>query len=77
MLFKLPQRQRLEQTLEGQREVQVTVGDRAWVRRADGKVYDTPAVEPVRAMTNLLLRPAPAPSGRPARAVARRGVRTT
>jgi len=35
----------------------VTVGDRAWVRRADGKVYDTPAVEPVRAMTNLLLVP--------------------
>lgn len=55
MLFKLPQRQRLEQTVEGQREVQVTVGNRAWVRRADGRVQDAPTVEPVRAMTNLLV----------------------
>src|SRR2546427_8019831 len=45
MLFKLPQHQRLEQILEGQREIQVTVGNRAWVRRADGKVYDARAID--------------------------------
>jgi len=55
MLFKLPQRQRLEQFLEGQREVQVTVGNRAWVRRADGKVYDAPVVEPVRALASVIV----------------------
>lgn len=43
VLFKLPLRQRLEQTVEGQREVQLTVGDRTWIRRADGKVYEIPA----------------------------------
>ena len=43
MLFKLPQRQRVEQTVEGQREIQLTVGDRVWVRRADGKVSQAAA----------------------------------
>jgi len=46
VLFKLPLRQRLEQTVEGQREVQLTVGDRVWARRADGKVYEVPAIDP-------------------------------
>ena len=55
MLFKLPQRQRLEQTLEGQREIQVTVGNRAWVRRADGKVYDAKAVDSVRALASVVV----------------------
>ncbi len=45
VLFKLPLRQRLEQTVEGQREVQLTVGDRVWVRRADGKVYEAPPLD--------------------------------
>ncbi len=43
VLMKLPLRQRLEQTVEGQRQVQLTIGDRVWVRRADGKVYEAPA----------------------------------
>lgn len=55
MLFKLPQRQRVEQTVEGQREIQLTVGDRVWVRRADGKVSEVPAVGPVRALAHLLV----------------------
>ena len=45
VLFKLPLRQRLEQTVEGQREVQLTVGDRVWVRRADGTVYEAPPLD--------------------------------
>ena len=55
MLFKLPQRQRVEQTVEGQREVQLTVGDRVWVRRADGKVSQATTVEPSRALTHVLV----------------------
>jgi len=53
MLFKLPQRQRVEQTVEGQREIRLTVGDRVWVRRADGKVSQVTAVEP--GLTHLLV----------------------
>lgn len=55
MLFKLPQRQRVEQTVEGQREIQLTVGDRVWVRRADGKVSQTTVAEPTRAFTHVLV----------------------
>jgi outer membrane lipoprotein-sorting protein len=54
MLFKLPQRQRVERTVEGQREVQLTVGDRVWVRRADGKVSQVQALEPARALSQVL-----------------------
>ena len=55
MLFKLPQRQRVEQTVEGQREIQLTVGDRVWVRKADGKVSQTTVSEPTRAFTHVLV----------------------
>ena len=43
VLIKLPQRQRLEQTVEGRREVRLAVGDRVWIRQPDGKTYETPA----------------------------------
>jgi len=43
VLFKLPQRQRVEQKVEGRREVRLWVGDRVWVRQADGKTYAVPA----------------------------------
>jgi hypothetical protein len=55
MLFKLPQRQRVEQTVEGQREIQLTIGDRVWVRRADGKVSEAAVAESTRALTNVLV----------------------
>jgi hypothetical protein len=55
MLFKLPQRQRVEQTVEGQREIQLTVGDRVWVRRADGRVSQAAVGEPARALTHVLV----------------------
>src|SRR5260370_8051857 len=61
VLFKLPLRQRLEQTVEGQREVQLTIGDRVWVRRSDGRLYEMPA--PDRAGSPL---PPPRPAKRPA-----------
>jgi len=55
MLFKLPQRQRVEQTVEGQREIQLTVGDRVWVRRADAKVSQAAAPEATRTLTHVLV----------------------
>jgi outer membrane lipoprotein-sorting protein len=56
VLFKLPLRQRLERTVEGRREVQLTVGDRVWVRRGDANVYEVPAAaEHGRDRTHLLV----------------------
>ena len=55
VLFKLPRRQRLEQTVEGQREVRLAVGDRLFVRRPDGKVYESPALPRGNARTDLLV----------------------
>ena len=55
MLFKLPQRQRVEQVIEGQREIQLTVGDRVWIRRADGKVSQVASADPTRALAHLLI----------------------
>lgn len=52
LLIKLPHRQRLEQTIEGQREVRLAVGDRTWVRRADGAVVEAPPEH--RARTHLI-----------------------
>lgn len=50
---KLPRRQRLEQVVEGQREVRLIVDERAWVRRADGRTYEVPR-DPARERTHLL-----------------------
>jgi len=55
MLFKLPQRQRVEKTIEGQREIQLVVGDRMWVRQADGTVTEGALAEPARALAHVLL----------------------
>src|SRR5207244_6261957 len=54
-LFTLPRGQRLEQTVEGQREVRLAVGDRLFVRRPDGKVYEAPALPRGNARTDLLV----------------------
>ena len=53
--FKLPQRQRVEQKLEGHREVRLSVGDRVWIRQADGKTYEMPAARPGGDRTHLLV----------------------
>ncbi len=51
LFIKLPRRQRLEQTIDGQREVRLAVADRIWVWR-DGKVVEAPV--PERDRTQLL-----------------------
>jgi hypothetical protein len=56
LFFKVPQRQRVEQTLDGQREIQITVGNKVWVRRAEGRVVELPAVEPLRTLPTVLVR---------------------
>src|SRR5438094_359037 len=40
--IKLPRRQRVEQTIDGQKAVRLTVGDRVWVRAPDGKTFEAP-----------------------------------
>ena len=54
VLFKLPRRQRLEQTVEGQREVRLAVGDRLFVRRPDGNARTDLLVPFRRSAADLL-----------------------
>ncbi len=51
---KLPRRQRVEQTIDGQREVRLTVADRAWVRSPNGKTFEAPGPA-TRDATQLLV----------------------
>lgn len=53
--LKLPRRQRVEQTVDGQREVRLTVGERAWIRRADGRTHELPPPDHRRDRTHLLV----------------------
>jgi hypothetical protein len=54
LFLKLPQSQRLEQDVEGRREVRVTVGDRVWVREGDGRTYEAPPSDGRRDRVHLL-----------------------
>lgn len=53
--LKLPRRQRIEQIIDGQREVRLTVDDRTWLRRADGRTYELPPSDRQRDRTHLLM----------------------
>ena len=55
LYLKLPRRQRVERTMDGQREVQLTVDDHTWVRRADGRTYEAPPADRRRDRTHLLV----------------------
>ena len=52
--FKVPQRQRIEEVVEGRRKVRLVVGDRAWERDADGRVYEA-RVERDHERTHLIM----------------------
>jgi len=41
--IKLPRKQRIEQVMDGRREVRLVDGDRVWIRTADGKVREASA----------------------------------
>jgi hypothetical protein len=55
LYLKLPRRQRVERTVDGQREVQLTVDNRVWVRAADGRTYEAPPPDQHRDRTHLLV----------------------
>jgi hypothetical protein len=52
---KIPRRQRVEQVVEGRREVRLAVGDRVWLRRADGRVQEAPPGDRERDRTYLIV----------------------
>ena len=54
LFLKLPRSQRLEQDIEGQREVRVTLGERVWIRQGDGRTYEGPPSEGRRDRMHLL-----------------------
>jgi hypothetical protein len=54
LFLKLPNAQRLEQEVEGRREIRVTLGDRMWIRGADGRTYEAPPSESRRDRVYLL-----------------------
>lgn len=55
LYLKLPRRQRVEQMVDGRREVRLSVGSRAWVRAADGRTYEAPPPDQRRDRTHLLV----------------------
>jgi outer membrane lipoprotein-sorting protein len=52
---KVPRRQRVEQVLEGRREVRLAADGRVWIRSADGRVYEAPPSERDRDRTHLIM----------------------
>jgi outer membrane lipoprotein-sorting protein len=52
---KVPRRQRVDQVVEGRREVRLSVADKVWVRSADGKVSEASAAEREHDRTHLLM----------------------
>jgi hypothetical protein len=55
LYLKLPRRQRVEQVVDGRREVRLSVGNRVWVRAADGRTYEAPPAEARRDRSHLLV----------------------
>jgi hypothetical protein len=53
--IKIPRRQRVEQVMEGRREVRLAVGGQVWIRTADGRVYEAPPAERERDRTHLVM----------------------
>jgi outer membrane lipoprotein-sorting protein len=53
--IKVPGRQRVEQVVEGRREVRLSTGDQVWIRTAEGRVHEAPASERERDRTRLLM----------------------
>jgi hypothetical protein len=55
VFLRLPRQQRVEQTIDGKHEVRLALGDRAWVRAADGSTYEAPPAQAQRDRTHLLV----------------------
>ena len=52
---KVPRRQRVEQVVDGRREVRLAAGGQVWIRSADGRVYEAPPGERDRDRTHLIM----------------------
>lgn len=52
---KIPRRQRVEQVLDGRREVRLAVGDQVWIRTGEGRVYEAPPAERESDRTHLIM----------------------
>jgi hypothetical protein len=52
---KVPGRQRVEQVVEGRREVRLAVDGQVWIRSVEGRVYEAPPGERERGRTHLLI----------------------
>jgi hypothetical protein len=55
VLLRLPRQQRVEQTIDGKREVRLALGDRTWVRAANGAVSEAAPATLPRDRTHLLV----------------------
>lgn len=55
VLIKPPGRQRLEEVVEGRREIKLVVGGRTWIRRADGKTFEAPSAAHDRNQSHLMV----------------------
>jgi hypothetical protein len=55
LYLKLPRRQRVEQTVDGRREVRLSVDNRTWIRAHDGRTYEAPPPDSRRDRTHLLV----------------------
>jgi outer membrane lipoprotein-sorting protein len=53
--FKVPRRQRIEQSLDGRHEVRLAVDDRVWIRDAAGRVTEAAPAERDRERTYLIM----------------------
>jgi outer membrane lipoprotein-sorting protein len=53
--LKVPRRQRVEQVMDGRREVRLATGTQVWLRSADGRVTEAPAGERDRERTYLIM----------------------
>lgn len=54
LAIKVPRRFRLEQTVDGGRDIRLSVGDRTWIKNREGKVAEAPPGDRVRERTYLL-----------------------
>jgi hypothetical protein len=52
---KVPRRQRVEQIVEGRREVRLAANGQLWIRSAEGRVYEAPPGERDRDRTHLIM----------------------
>ncbi|MBI3634622.1 MAG: hypothetical protein HY216_00205 [Candidatus Rokubacteria bacterium] len=54
LAIRVPRRLRLEQTIDGARDIRLSVDDRTWIKNREGKVVEAPPGDRARARTYLI-----------------------